>query len=181
MDFVIQMIGFIGLGLGILAFQFKDHKHIVTYKMASEIVFSLQYLLLGAWAAALLDFASATRNMMFCKLAKKGQSTTPLIYIFGAFVVVVGILTFDGPISCMLIVAKLLTTISYGMKNERLLRYIALPSCVFWCIYNVYIGSLGGAIGDCLTLISLISAICKFDFPRHKNRMKGAQLHRLTT
>lgn len=174
MVFVIQLIGFIGLALGVLAFQFKEHKHIVTCKMTSEIVFSLQYLLLGAWTAALLDFASATRNLLFCVLAKKGHSTTPLIYIFGAFVVVVGILTFDSPISLMLIAAKLLTTISYGMKNERLLRYIALPSCIFWCIYNLYIGSLGGAIGDCLTLISLISAICKFDFPRQKKSIKSA-------
>ena len=174
MDFVIQSVGFIGLALGVLAFQFKKHKHIVICKMASEIVFSLQYLLLGAWPAALLDFASAARNLLFCMLAKKGRSTTPLIYIFGAFVVVVGILTFDSPISLMLIAAKLLTTISYGMKNERLLRYIALPSCIFWCIYNLYIGSLGGAIGDCLTLLSLVSAICKFDFPRHKKIAKGA-------
>ena len=174
MVFVIQLIGFIGLALGVLAFQFKEHKHIVTCKMASEIVFSLQYLLLGAWTAALLDFASATRNLLFCVLAKKGHSTTPLIYIFGAFVVVVGILTFDSPISLMLIAAKLLTTISYGMKNKRLLRYIALPSCIFWCIYNLYIGSLGGAIGDCLTLISLVTAICKFDFPRQKKSIKSA-------
>ena len=174
MDFSIQLIGFVGLALGVLAFQFKEHKHIVTCKMASEVVFSLQYLLLGAWTAALLDFASATRNLLFCVLARKGRSTTPLIYIFGAFVIVVDILTFDSPISCMLIAAKLLTTISYGMKNERLLRYIALPSCIFWCIYNIYIGSLGGAIGDCLTLISLLSAICKFDLPRKKKSAKRA-------
>ena len=174
MVLVVQLIGFIGLALGVMAFQFKQHKNIVSCKMASEIVFSVQYLLLGAWPAALLDFASATRNLLFCLLVKKGRSTTPLIYIFGAFVVAVGIFTFDSPISLMLIAAKLLTTISYGMRNERLLRYITLPSCVFWCIYNLYIGSLGGAIGDCLTLISLVTAMCKFDLPRQKKRFKAA-------
>ena len=174
MAFVVQLIGFIGLALGVLAFQFKKHMHIVTCKMASEFVFSLQYLLLGAWAAALLDFASAIRNLLFCALVKRGRSTTPLIYCFGAFVVVVGIFTFDSPISLMLIAAKLLTTISYGMRNERLLRYITLPSCIFWCIYNLYIGSLGGAIGDSLTLISLVTAMCKFDLPRQKSKVKIA-------
>lgn len=168
MYFAVQLIGFIGLALGVLAFQFKQHRHIVLCKMASELVFSLQYLLLGAWTAALLDFTSATRNMLFCTLVKKGHSTKPLIYIFAAFVVIVGIFTFDGPLSLMLIAAKLLTTISYGMKNERLLRYITLPSCILWSIYNLYIGSLGGAIGDCLNLISLVIAMYKFDFPKHK-------------
>lgn len=163
MDYFVQLIGFLGLAAGVLAFQFKKHNHIVLCKMTSELIFSIQYLLLGAWTAALLDFTSATRNLLFCAMVKKGRSTKPLIYVFGAFVVVVGILTFDGPTSIMLIAAKLLTTISYGMKNERLLRFITLPSCVFWCIYNLYIGSLGGAIGDCVTLISLLVAVCKFD------------------
>lgn len=164
----VQLIGFFGLAAGVLAFQFKKHNHIVLSKMTSELIFSLQYLLLGAWTAALLDFTSAIRNLLFCAMVKKGRSTKWLIYIFGAFVVVVGILTFNGPVSIMLIVAKLLTTISYGMKNERLLRFITLPSCVFWCVYNLYVGSLGGAIGDITTLASLLVAVCKFDlhFPR---------------
>lgn len=171
---VVQLIGFIGLAIGVLAFQFKQHRQIVLCKMTSELVFSLQYLLLGAWTAALLDFTSAVRNLLFCALVKRGRSTKPLIYIFGAFVVIVGILTFDGPISLMLIAAKLLTTISYGMKNERLLRYITLPSCVLWSIYNLYIGSLGGAIGDSLTLISLVTAMYKFDIPHQKKKAKVA-------
>ena len=169
---VVQLIGFIGLAIGVLAFQFKQHRQIVLCKMTSELVFSLQYLLLGAWTAALLDFTSAARNLLFCTLVKRGRSTKPLIYVFGAFVVVVGILTFDGPISLMLIAAKLLTTISYGMKNERLLRYITLPSCALWSVYNLYIGSLGGAIGDSLTLISLVTAMYKFDIPHQKKKAK---------
>ena len=163
MDYFVQLIGFFGLAAGVLAFQFKKHNHIVLSKMTSELIFSVQYLLLGAWTAALLDFTSATRNLLFCAMVKKGRSTTPLIYIFGLFVVIVGVLTFDGVTSLMLIAAKLLTTISYGMKNERLLRFITLPSCVFWCVYNLYVGSLGGAIGDIITLISLLVAVCKFD------------------
>ena len=158
----VQLIGFLGLAAGALAFQFKKHNHIVLSKMTSELIFSVQYLLLGAWTAALLDFTSAVRNLLFCAMVKKGRSTKWLIYIFGAFVVVVGIVTFDGPISIMLIAAKLLTTISYGMKNERLLRFITLPSCIFWCVYNLYVGSLGGAIGDIITLASLLVAVCKF-------------------
>ena len=160
--------GALGLILSIIAFQFKKHNQIVMSKMTSELIFSLQYLLLGAWTAALLDFTSAVRNMLFCAMVKRGRSTKWLIYVFGAFVVVVGVVTFSGPVSVMLIAAKLLTTISYGMKNERLLRFITLPSCVFWCVYNLYVGSLGGAIGDCLTLCSMLVAVCKFDLHLRK-------------
>ena len=168
MNFVIQLIGFLGLGLSIAAFQFKKHRGIVLCKMSSELVFAIQYIFLGAWTAAVLDGISVIRNMLYTGFVKRGRSTTPVIIGFGLFVVIVGIVTFDGWLSLLPIGAKLLTTISYGMKNEKLLRFITLPSCIMWSIYNLYVGSLGGALGDCLNLVSLLVAMYKFDFRKAK-------------
>lgn len=163
MDIVIQLIGFLGLLVNILAFQLKKHNSIVYGKMTSELLFSIQYVLLGAWTAAVLDFISVIRNILFCRLVKKNISTTPVIVVFGLFVVATGIFTFDGPGSLLPIAAKLLTTVSYGMKNERLLRLITLPSCIMWAIYNLAVGSIAGAVADSLTLASLLIAIYKYD------------------
>ena len=168
MDFVIQAIGFLGLALSIAAFQFKKHRGIVLCKMASELVFAIQYIFLGAWTAAILDGISIIRNSLYTSFVKKGRSTTPVIVGFCLFVVATGIATFDGWLSLLPIGAKLLTTVSYGMKNERLLRFITLPSCVMWSIYNLYVGSLGGALGDTLTMISLLIGIYKFDIKKEK-------------
>lgn len=166
LDIVIQAIGFLGLLVNILAFQFKKHNHIVYGKMTSELLFSIQYIFLGAWTAAVLDFISVIRNLLFCKLVKKNISTTPVIVVFGLFVIGTGIFTFDGLGSLLPIAAKLLTTVSYGMKNERLLRLITLPSCIMWAIYNLAVGSVAGAIADSLTLGSLLIAIYKFDIKK---------------
>ena len=163
MDFVIQLIGFLGLALSIGAFQFKKHRNIVLCKMASELVFAIQYIFLGAWTAAILDGISVIRNLLYTKFVKEGRSTAPVILGFCGFVLVTGVVTFAGWLSLLPISAKLLTTISYGMKNEKLLRYITLPSCIMWSIYNLYVGSWGGAIGDTLALCSLLVAIYKFD------------------
>jgi len=167
-DFIIQLIGFLGLALSIGSFQFKKHRGIVLCKMSSELVFAVQYIFLGAWTAAVLDGISVIRNALYTGFVKRGRSTTPVIIGFGLFVVVTGIVTFDGWLSLLPIAAKLLTTISYGMKNERLLRIITLPSCIMWSIYNLYVGSLGGALGDALTLISLLIAMYKFDFRKQE-------------
>ena len=166
MDFIIQLIGFLGLAMSIAAFQFKKHRSIVLCKMSSELIFSIQYVLLGAWTAAVLDFSSMVRNLLFCVLVKKNRSTTPVILAFGLFILITGFATYDGFLSLLPIGAKLLTTVSYGMKNERLLRFITLPSCIMWSIYNLYVGSLGGALGDTMTLFSLLIAIYKFDIRR---------------
>ena len=166
MDIVIQAIGFIGLILSIVAFQFKKHRPIVLCKMSSELVFAIQYVLLGAWTAAVLDCISVIRNLLYSHLVKKNRSTTPVIVVFGIFVVITGVTTFDGWVSLLPIASKLLTTVSYGMKNERWLRIITLPSCIFWIIYNLFVGSLGGALTDTVTLFSLLIAMYKFDFKK---------------
>ena len=136
--------------------------------MASELVFAIQYIFLGAWTAAILDGISVIRNLLYTGLVKRGRSTLPVIIGFSLFVIGTGIATFAGPISLLPIGAKLLTTISYGMKNERLLRFITLPSCIMWSIYNLYVGSLGGALGDALALTSLLIAVYKFDIRKKK-------------
>ena len=161
MDFLIQLIGFVGLATSILAFQFKKHRGIVLCKMSSELIFALQYILLGAWTAAILDGVSVVRNSLYTNFVKRGRSTTPVIIGFCTFVIATGIFTFSGWITLLPITAKLLTTISYGMKNEKLLRFITLPSCIMWSIYNLQIGSFEAAVGDTLTLISLLIGIYK--------------------
>lgn len=164
MDFIIQLIGFLGLAISIIAFQFKKHKGIVLCKATSELVFSLQYILLGAWSAAVLDFISVVRNLLFYRLVKKGRSTLPVIIVFGIFVVGTGFFTYDGIVSLLPIGSKLLTTISYGIKKEKWLRLITLPSCILWIIYNLYVNSIAGVLTDSMTLISILIAMYKFDF-----------------
>ena len=178
MDFIIQLIGFLGLALSIVAFQFKKHKGIVLCKMSSELVFSIQYILLGAWTAAVLDFISVIRNLLFYRLVKKNRSTTPVIVAFGIFVALTGFFTYDGIISLLPIGSKLLTTVSYGMKNEKWLRIITLPSCILWIIYNLFVGSIAGALTASITLLSLLIAMYTFDFMGAARHASAAQRER---
>lgn len=168
MDWATQLVGFLGLFINIIAFQFKKHQQIVLCKTSSELVFAIQYILLGAWTAAILELISVIRNLLFYKFVKKNISTTPVIVIFAIFVIVTGLATYDGAISLLPIGSKLLTSVSYGLKNERWLRIITLPSCIMWIIYNLTVGSIGGALGDFLSLVSLLIAMYKFDFKRQQ-------------
>ena len=165
-DILIQGIGFLALASSLVSFQFKKHGQILFFRTASELIFAVQYILLGAWSAAAMDGISVIRNTSYTYLVKKNRSTTPVIIAFCGFVIVVGVVTFEGIISLLPIISKLLTTISYGMKNERLLRLITLPSCIFWIIYNVFVGSAAGVMADSMTLVSLAIAMYKFDIKK---------------
>ncbi len=178
MQFLIRFFGIIGLILCIIPFQFKKHKHIVLCKMSSELTFALQYFLMGltgvagAYTGAMIDLVSGGRNFLYHKFVSKGKSTTPLIIGFSLLVIVIALGSWAGPLSLLPMSAKIITTVSYGMKNEKLLRYITLPSSIFWIMYNVIIGAWEGAIADSLAFASLLIAIYKFDI---KNKQKGIE------
>ena len=165
-DIMIQAIGFLALASSLISFQFKKHGQILFFRTASELIFAVQYILLGAWTAAIMDGISVIRNTSYTYLVKKNRSTTPVIIGFCIFVIATGVWKYDGIISLLPIISKLLTTVSYGMKNERWLRLITLPSCIFWIIYNVYVGSAAGVMADSMTLVSLAIAMYKFDFKK---------------
>ena len=165
-QFVIRFFGIVGLILCVIPFQFKKHKHIVLCKMFSELSFAFQYILMGAYTGALVDLISGFRNFLFCKFVEKGRSTIPVIIIFSTVVVLIGAFTWNGVLSIFPVMAKVLTTVSYGMKNEKVLRIITLPSCNFWIIYNFSVGGWEALIGDFLAFCSIIIAIYKFDIKK---------------
>ena len=85
---------------------------------------------------------------------------------FSMVVIGIGIRSWQGPISLLPVVAKLITTVSYGIKNERMLRYITLPSCILWIAYNVTLTAWEGVIADSLAFLSILIAIYKFDITK---------------
>lgn len=171
MELLVRIFGITGLILCIIPFQFKKHKHIVLLKMASSLAFSAQYFLLGpsAYTGAWMDLISALRNYLFYKFVDKKIPTLPIILVFSALVLIVGIYSWVGWLTLLALIPKIITTVSYGMKNERLLRFITLPSCLFWIAYNCIVGTYEAAIGDLLTFTSIAIAIYRYDV-RSKNK-----------
>ncbi len=163
MQILIRGLGIIGLILCVIPFQFKKHKNIVLCKMLSELSFAIQYFLMGAFTGAWIDLISGARNFLFYRLVKKNRSTLPVMIVFSLFVIALGIYSWAGPISLLPVIAKLLTTVSYGLKNEKYLRIITLPSCIFWISYNFMIGGWEAMISDFLSLFSILIAMFKFD------------------
>ena len=168
MQLLVRLLGVTGLILSIIPFQFKEHKNIVLIKMASCLSFSIQYFLIGptAYTGAWMDLISALRNFLFYKFVKKKVSTLPVILIFSTLMLIIGIYTWVGWLTALALIPKLLSTISYGMKNPRTLRLITMPSCLFWVAYNCIVGNYEAAISDFLTFVSIVVAIYRHDIKR---------------
>ncbi len=165
---LVRVLGIAGLITSVIPFQFKRHKHIVLCKMLSTIFFASQYFALGAYTAAWMDLVSSLRNYLFYWFVDRKKSTLPVMIGFCLLLCTITATTWAGPLSLIPLLAKVISTVSYGMKDERLLRFITLPSCILWVIYNCTVGGYEAALGDMLTFASIIIAIYKFDIKKTK-------------
>lgn len=167
-EIIVQAIGFIGIALNIWAVQFNKHWQIVLIKTFGALAFVVQYLLLKAWTGAAMDSLGIIRNIIFIFAVQKGKSTKPWVIVFVALTAVIGVFTWEGLISILAIVAKLLSTVSYGINNAHKIRMINLPSSGCWLVYNTLHFSLAGLLNEILVITSIVIAEVRL----HKQKRK---------
>lgn len=188
-EVLIQVIGFTAIAFNLIAVQFNTHGKIIAFKTIGSSLFCLQYLLLGAYTGMVMDLIGSIRNIVFAQTVKKGKPTKNYIIFFSILTLILGvlsiILTWDVSsikwtdsvrlatvimviVSIISIIAKLLTTVAYGIKNPHLIRIINLFSCSLWVVYNFIVFSLAGVINEIMSITSIIIAEIRFKKPKAK-------------
>ncbi|MBP3319961.1 MAG: YgjV family protein, partial [Ruminiclostridium sp.] len=96
---------------------------------------------------------------------KWGQSRVWL-YVFLAVPVISGILTWESPLSLLVIAATVVLTLALYSKDGKRMRRLFLLPPVLYISYNVAHKALGGIGSDVFCLISAIVAIYRFDIKK---------------
>ncbi len=171
------LIDLLGVGIligGFVSFQNNRHKHIVMMKVGTDLLFTAQYLLLGAYSGALMDLIGIVRNLILMRTADNRKKQAVATAVFVAILTAAGIATWAGPISLLAIIGKAFTTVAFGFRNPRILRALTIPSCILWAIYDALTGSWAGVLYELLGLLSILIAFVRFDlipYIRQKRRI----------
>ena len=160
---VAQILGFVGTVIVVIGMQQKKYKHIVICKIGNELFSAIHYLLLGGYTGMLANFASCLTNGCYYFRIKKGKTTMPFQIVFATMFVIIGALSWHGPISIFVVLAKLISSVALGIKNPRIIRMLNLISNPCWLIYNIYVGSIAGMVTDTLVTISVLIAVIRLD------------------
>lgn len=158
-----QAIGFIGTIIIVIGMQQKKYGRIVLCKISNELISAIHYLLLGGYTGMIINFASCVTNGVYWYRNTKGKSTLVFQILFGAMFVVLGALSWHGPISILVVAAKLISSVSLGINNPRVIRILNLISNPCWLVYNIYMGSIAGIISDILVISSVVIAVVRLD------------------
>lgn len=162
-----QIIGLAAVGLYLLSYQLKRRKRIVWVTCISNALYVLQYILLGAFSGAVLDFLSAVSSFFAAKKNdapflryRKWLAASNLLLIAAAGIIS-AVLQRD-PIELIPIAGALFQTGGLWFDNEQTIRKFGLMSAPFWLIYNFISQAYGASLGSVLAMISVITAMVRY-------------------
>ncbi len=170
-----QIIGLGAVGLYLLSFQLKKRRQIVWVTCLSNGLYVLQYILLGAFSGAIMDFLS-TLSSFFA-----GKKAAPWFIRYNKLIAVLSfaMITAAGitlsvvrkdPVELIPVAGALLQTVGLWFEDEQTIRKFGLASAPFWLVYNFISQAYGAALGSVLAICSSLIAILRY---RKKRREQG--------
>lgn len=173
---VSQFIGVMAVALYLLSFQLKKRKQIVWCTCLSNALYVLQYLLLGAFSGAVMDFLSTVSSFFAGKKNEvwfKRYSRLIALLNFG-MIFAAGIslaVVQKDPIELLPIAGAILQTGGLWFDDEQTIRKFGLGSAPFWLIYNFISRAYGAALGSVLAICSSSIAVVRY----RKRKLKFQQ------
>lgn len=158
------IVGLSAVALYLLCFQLKNAKGILACKFFSNILYVLQYLLLGAFVGAALDTAAVLTTGLGYGKDKSFiiKYKIPILIAIHAGILTIGILLYQNLFSLLAIAGALLESAANWMKKERSIRIVSLLAVPCWFIYNTACGAYGSVLGNILAAVSIITALVRY-------------------
>jgi hypothetical protein len=159
-----QAVGILAVAAFLFSYQLKKKRDIIICNTISRCLYIIQYLLLGAMSGAVLDvlgvFASVLAERSRTGFISRHRAAT--VIVTNVIIIAVGLLLYESPFSLLPILGVLLHTGAFWLSSERAVRRLSLLGSPFWLVYNLHSSAYGSAIGDILTMISIIIAMIKY-------------------
>ena len=155
-NLIAQIFGFIAMGIAIAMYQFKKHRTILILMSLCSLVWSLHFACLGLFTPVGMNMINVFRGIIYsCRDTKKWAQSNIIPAVFIVLNAGSIILTWESMWSILPFIAAIFATIANWQMNTRLLKYLSIPVCVCWLVYNTVNGSIAGACNETFALVSI--------------------------
>ncbi len=179
-EIIAQIIGIIGMLMGVLSFQQKGKARILTFQLVGSALFVVNFFMLGAFSGAILNIVAIIRALIFI-YEDKVHADHPAWTIGLTAVYVlsyISVFTVFGKdptaknliLEVLPVLAMTVTTIAFRYKEDKILRRVTFVSSPLWLIYNTIFFSLGGIIGETLNIGSALVGTLRLDRKKQENK-----------
>lgn len=154
---IIQAVGLVALILGAVSVQFKHRSTILLVQILASVAWVLHFLLLGAYAGAIMNAVGVLRTVSYYVFRNERPSWLP--WSLGGVAILATALTWQDATSLLPLVAILLIIYGLWQQSEQKIRIFFLLCIPFWFTYNLIFMSYAGMASDLLALVSGLIAL----------------------
>ncbi|MBE6593416.1 MAG: YgjV family protein [Ruminococcaceae bacterium] len=157
-----QLFGAVGIFISITIYAGKNRSNIITCKFISDIVWAVNYTLIGAYTGALLNVIAMARETVFYNRGKKKWASSRLwLYVFILLVLISPAIDLMKPgvfsiAPLFPAVGSTFAVLSFYCLNEKRMRLLGLIAQLLWLVYGFFPFNPTGIISCSLTIVSII-------------------------
>lgn len=167
-SYLTQIFGFSALIIGILMYQFKNHRTIMILMTVNCTLWCLHYTSMWLFTPVAMNFLNVVRSYVY-SLDKKWERSKFVPVVFILLSAVMTIVTWQGACGLLTLAASVFAVIGGWQKNEQILRLLTIPVCLCWLTFNLINHSWAGMTSDSLVLISVVIAVIRYKL-KEKNK-----------
>ena len=176
LETVAQALSFVGLAFIVASYQQKKKSSLILFQLFGCGIFCIHFFMMGAYTGALLNGIGMIRSMAFYKEERTRRAGTIWTVVLIAMYIAAYILTFTvfgTPATATNLILEALPTvgmsvltISFNMTGAGIIRILGSSHSCSWLIYNIAHRSIGGALTEAMSLISIIIGIIRYDLKK---------------
>lgn len=162
------LLGILAVITFLLSFQLKSRRNILIVNLTSRFLYILQYLVLGAFEGAVLDFMGFLSSFV-ARYKERPFFARHFIWMIGIInlcLVAVGLVLYENIFSLFAIFGIVFEVTALWLTREKNIRILSLVAAPFWLVYNFVNGAYGSVIGNVLVIVSILIAMFRLDFKK---------------
>ena len=158
-----QILALFAILFWVISILLKNKKNILLMQVIANGIYGIEYLLLGAFSAASMNFLSFLRLLVYYSYTSLNIKMPKwILFVFIALVLLFGIITYDGLISLLPIIITVLYTYAFWQNNLNVARIIYIVAAIIWIYYNYEVGAYVGIIGNALEITTELISLIKY-------------------
>ena len=173
---IAQIIGFIGVGIGILIYAGRTRGQILICKFTSDVLWFVNYLMVGGYTGALLNLiAMARESVFYYRDRKRWASHRIWLYVFMLLTLLSPIFEWIkiGGFSWVPLLpatGSILAVISFYTRKPVIMRYFGLGAQAFWLTYGFMLMNISSIVCGLLTVLSAVIGMVREAMAKDRTR-----------
>ncbi len=161
---ITQSLGLISTIFFLLSYLVKSNKKLYLLQASGCAIFSIQYLLLGAYSGCLSQIFVIVRNLMLSKYNNWAWVRSKIwVPFFITIAATITYFTWQGPISIIPMIVMVSGTVGLWTNNAGIIRLVGLTLISPpWIVYDILVGAYVAIVNEVVLMVFILSSIKKF-------------------